>query len=245
VKAFALLVVSACGRIAFDPYADPPDATDASGGLASVDAVSPDGPSSDLLLHLAFESDGITVDRARGHSATCRGGCPSAIAGRIGAGAVAFNGTQCIEVPDAADLRPADITVSIWVYVTTPLADGEVFSRPQNGMTSGQNVLEVFAGANGTWTLIGGTKTLARQVSPNTWHHISLTVESTIFTLYIDGTAMGTSSPTALNYASDPYLIGCEIDNNVENVPLRGRVDDVRIYGRALTAQEIAALAAM
>lgn len=257
MRALALVVLTACGRLAFDPLNDagardlvPGDGTPGDGttgvgmtGDAALDDGAPAEP--DLLMHFAFESDGLLVDRARAHPAACRGTCPPTAGGRIGAAAVNFNGSQCLEIFDAADLRPSSLTASLWVNAQSPPADGEIFSRPRNGATSSNNVMEVFAAANGVWTFNAGSAGIGRPVSAGVWHHVAMTVDSGDFTIYIDGAMMGNTAVGALNYAADSYLIGCERDNNVDVFRFRGRVDDVRLYGRALSAQEIAALASM
>jgi hypothetical protein len=244
VRALALVVLTACGRVAFDPVDDGgtpgavPDGYMDDGALGDGANVE-----SDLLMHFAFEADGLLVDRARAHPAACHDTCPPTTTGRIGATAVLFSGSQCLEVSDAADLRPATFTTSLWVNLQA--ADGEVFSRPRNGATTSNNVMEVFAAASGVLSFNAGSASLGRQVSTGAWHHLATTLEGTAFTVYIDGAVMGSMTTSALSYASDPYLIGCERDNNVDVFRLRGAVDDLRLYERALTAEEIAALASM
>ncbi len=245
MRSLALVVLTACGRLAFDPLDDAGTSGSGPIGEASPGDGMADAADAELLLHLAFESDGLLVDRARGHAASCHGTCPPMTTGRIGATAVDFSGTQCIEIADAADLRPASFTTSLWANVDAPAADGEMFSRPRNGETTSNNVMELFSGANGNWTLIVGGATIGRPVAAGAWHHAALVVDAGTLTVYIDGSAMGSMPTGALGYATDPYLIGCERDNNVDVFRLRGSVDDVRMYGRALAPAEIAALAAM
>jgi len=110
-----------------------------------------------------------------------------------------------------------------------------MFLTPRNGVNGKLRFAITTSGGNGEQR-IEGTGTF-----PATgWHHVTVTLSGATGTLYLDGTQVGqntamTLTPTslgatALNYFgrsqySDPYLAG--------------RMDDFRVYGRALTATEV------
>ncbi len=78
-------------------------------------------------------------------------------------------------------------------------------------------------------------------VTAGTWHYITVTYDGTTQALYIDG-ALDNSQPLAnitLEYENSPVKVGSGDYNNSFN----GYVDDLRIYGRALTGAEVADLA--
>ena len=115
-----------------------------------------------------------------------------------------------------------------------------MFLTPRNGANGKLRFAITTAGGNGEQR-IDGTGTF-----PATgWHHVVVTLNGATGTLYLDGAQVGqntamTLTPTSLgattlNYFgrsqyADPYLAG--------------RLDDFRVYGRALTATEVASLMA-
>jgi len=102
-------------------------------------------------------------------------------------------------------------------------------------------------------------------VSDSNWHHVAATYDTNTgaLKLYVDGVLdnslihyhVPTSTIYQFGATGSPYAIGARIktdDGNDANIPsritalageLHGYVDEVRVYGRALSAAEIAALA--
>ncbi|WP_051425991.1 sialidase family protein [Jiangella gansuensis] len=77
------------------------------------------------------------------------------------------------------------------------------------------------------------------------WHHVALTRSDDAVTVYVDGEARGSSAPVA-GSVSAGALTGIRVGARVDGInnPLNGAVDDVWMFDRALSAAEIAALAA-
>ncbi len=101
----------------------------------------------------------------------------------------------------------------------------------------------MFIGENGT-DLIGGGYADDLDVPnfwDNQWHFIALTYDGTTANLYADGTLRASSAKT-WNLVPSACYIGEQVNNAAEF--WNGSIDDVRIYKRALTAAEIAHLAA-
>ena len=77
------------------------------------------------------------------------------------------------------------------------------------------------------------------------WHHVAVTIESQRGTLYLDGQAVGSRSGAAFA----PWQVMARTNylgrSQWPDPDFRGRLDAVRIYGRALAAAEIAQLAGM
>ncbi len=77
-----------------------------------------------------------------------------------------------------------------------------------------------------------------KHISIMEWHHVVAIVENNIPDFYVDGVITGktvaafTRTPTG---NTNPLLIGRRDDGLYFN----GKIDDVRIYNRALTGQEI------
>ena len=74
------------------------------------------------------------------------------------------------------------------------------------------------------------------------WVHVAVTFAKRDFLLYVDGKAIGvTELPVVPPPAKGPLVLGAGADGAEA---MDGWLDDVRIYHRALTAQEVEALAA-
>ena len=81
----------------------------------------------------------------------------------------------------------------------------------------------------------------------NGWHHVAVTIDdaNTLHTLYLDGEVIGQNT----NARTNPSDMGETTDNWLgrphwnDSDDFEGLLDDVRFYGRALSAQEISDLA--
>jgi len=79
-----------------------------------------------------------------------------------------------------------------------------------------------------------------------TWHHVVFTFSSGVMTGYVDGVQVPfvsntfkTSTSTLPNYAYNLYLAA--YDGSLDDLFI-GSLDDVRLYNRALSATDVAAL---
>lgn len=84
----------------------------------------------------------------------------------------------------------------------------------------------------------------AGSIGVNVWHHIAVTYDGTQVRFYIDGVFDGNEIPVELVFgrATQPLFIGADFPD--DNQYFDGRVDDIRVYNRALSAAEVATLAA-
>ncbi|MBI2675044.1 MAG: LamG domain-containing protein [Candidatus Aenigmarchaeota archaeon] len=77
-------------------------------------------------------------------------------------------------------------------------------------------------------------------LSLNTWHHIVGTYDSINLKIYVDGVLKNTVPQTGnIDTTTDPVRIGWGYDNSYA---WKGVIDNVRIWNRALTADEVASL---
>ena len=77
------------------------------------------------------------------------------------------------------------------------------------------------------------------------WVHLVGTWDGEGMGLYIDGALIGIAPAPLVAFDAQPVLFGCDDDHDQAgpNGLLAGAMDDVRIYARALDAEDIAALA--
>ena len=88
-----------------------------------------------------------------------------------------------------------------------------------------------------------GTTTNAGSIASylNKWTHIVVTVSGTEVKAYLDGSLFHTSTGTALAAGSHPFIIGAYTDNSSrQNV--NGKIDQVRIFNKAISASEVTKL---
>jgi len=141
-----------------------------------------------------------------------------------------------VEIPTTSVLNGNIFTVSAWMLSNDITQEQTIVSR--NGpfflRVSGSRFrIGVHTGA---WTFLNGAA-----LSSNSWYHLVLTYDGSTMKSYINGVQDLTAAKTgslvsfAKLYLGRPVPVG-------EQYPMNGRIDDVRIYGRALTAPEIQAI---
>jgi len=170
-------------------------------------------------------------------------------AGMVGQ-AFSFDGVDDhVRVPDAADLKPAHVTVEAWVRASNPGTFRYVVTK--GAPTSGGSPYALYTGTTGGLSFYVHNHTPAptdNVQSPvagpgiwdGNWHHVVGTYDQTRVRLYVDGAEIGTGTPTthSINYnvnGTHDLLVG-----GLENIlGFPGQIDEVSVYDRALNAAEI------
>jgi hypothetical protein len=227
VRWLCCIALAACGRVGFDPR-DAPDA-----------AVPPDPR---LRLHLPFDGAGpaLIADRF-GHATDCAG-CPMPTMARDGTQAATFDGTACVRVADAADLRAEVFTYAVWWRTTTAAQDTTVFSRPEASETNVTNTFELFLFQDGLEILVH--RVSVRQPIPlDAWHHVAATFDGMTYRAYLDGALLDERAATPFAVTANDLKIGCDRDLAIDRGFFIGDIDDARFYDAVLDDTEIAGLA--
>jgi len=166
--------------------------------------------------------------------------------GRFGA-ALAFNGaTSWVTVPDAPSLNLATgMTLEAWVYPIVTLTGWRTVIQKEE--PDGPDGVVYFLEANSdvnqpaTGVSINGEELLygRMRLRAGTWTHLAATYDGTWQRLYINGVEVAQRAQTGLIASSSGVLrIG---GDSVWGQYFQGRIDEVRIYNRALSASEIQA----
>jgi hypothetical protein len=162
---------------------------------------------------------------------------------------------------DRADLNPAgQLTVTAWVnpvswpgqYDQAP-ADGSIVSKaattgawfPATPTNAGYALSGSSGGVISFGAAVGGQfieATSTASVPTGSWHHVAGPFDGTELAVYIDGQlAATTAAAGSLSLSAGTNLmVGADPINPVNK--FTGAVDEVRVYSRALSAAEIAAL---
>jgi len=209
----------------------------------------------ELILHYSFDadphggpSDGVVPDRSGyDRTAVLRGAAAITAAGRTG-GALALDGnTSYLELPANLTEGVDELTVAAWINLDETRgwsrlfdlggANGFVFLTPST--PDALIRYSAFAGFG-----FEGIAT-APSIPTGVWKHIAVTTTGRDYRLYVDGI----EAASVLTIPVVPADIGANSGGNwigrsrFPDPLLRGRIDDFRIYRRALDQKEIAALA--
>lgn len=199
---------------------------------------------SNLELHLRLnDSAGNSAVDATGHGHTATLSGHSWVAGRIGSGAVAFNGTTGQGEVSGLLTSPTAVTLAAWVKVNAYTPSGhEVLSLGDHVAIRVQaSTLHGFFYTGTIWPMLSVAASLG-----TTWHHVAFVVQAGSQTLYLDGQPIGTSTQaSAISWAGlgSTTFLGRH-GNGDPSFFLNGSLDDVRVYTRPLTDIDIAGLAA-
>lgn len=242
-----LCALAACGRIDFDPRDEA-----GAGGNDGGDASSLDATDTSLIAYYRFDDDpgdGVLDSTGHGHTGACNPTCPTVVAGKLG-GAYELDGVDTgVEVMSAAALEVTPISITAWVFRTLDTPQQSIVTKLYGTTTRNSWQLVVDGGealmicttsspGSGTCSNSG-----ANLVTLNAWTHVAYVYDGTTARGYLRGVEFATST-LPLAYDGRSILIGIDIDNSAFSAPFVGRIDDVRIYGRALSPQEVARLAA-
>ncbi len=202
------------------------------------------------------ETSGTTAaDSASGHTATFASS-PSDptwhASGKVDR-ALDFDGTDdYAETVSDADYSMTSFTLAAWVYIPTSLPTDYATILEHN--RGGNNWFGMWKNPSGSshsfqfrWANTAGPDFLSSSsvATTDTWIHVAGTFDTATTTgrIYVNGVLEGEvtngDAPTA---TLDDIRIGY---NQSSGEPWKGRLDDVRVYSRALTAAEINALPGM
>jgi hypothetical protein len=203
-----------------------------------------------FLAHLAFDqlADGRTpVGGALQLEAVCEGGC-SLADGRYGK-AMRLDGKTgrvTLQGGDAGRLGATNLTLTAWVKPDT-VANRSGLLQRQSG--SSGYALFVWNGsvAAEAGSTAGGTtcRTGDRLLQPGAWRHVAMTVSSGhSIELFVDGLSVKAAPmKTETGVPDTPLYIGWNrwagIQNNHAPGWFAGCIDEVKVWDRVLTADEI------
>ena len=233
--------------VANGPYQLSARARDTAGNLATSAAVSvtvSNGAVLGLVAAYSFnEGAGTTlVDcSGRGHTGTIAGATWSA-QGRFG-GALSFDGVNdWVTIGDTAALDlTTGMTLEAWVLPSTVNGWRTVLLKER----SGGLVYSLYTSGDGTrpsgWVAAPGDFNIfgPASMSTTTWTHLAMTYDGATLRLFVNGTQVTSRAlTTPITTSTGALRLG---GNNVWSEFFQGRIDEVRIYNRALTAVEIQA----
>jgi Concanavalin A-like lectin/glucanases superfamily/Bacterial Ig-like domain/Bacterial Ig domain len=161
-------------------------------------------------------------------------------AGKYG-NALVFNGTNAqVTVPNSTSLQlTTGMTLEAWVFpTTTPTGWRAVIDKNVDGyFLMASTDLGNRPSVGGTW-VAGSQNTFGPSVlAVNAWTHLAATFDGATVRLYVNGVQVASQAQTtALTTTNGTLQIGGDA---YPGEFFAGRIDEVRIYNRALSAAEI------
>ena len=194
-----------------------------------------------LVLHLdaantrSYPGSGNTVYDLSGSgntSALTNG--PTYLSSNLGAFVLDGSNDYILVNSQANILSKTAYTKIAFIYISNFSTVNNIIS----GGFSGQHAFWMFgtdklnAGHNGAWNTVVG----ATSLSLNTWYFAAVTYsDSTGWKLYLNGREDGTSATTTTFTGNQEIVIGAYSSGN----NFTGRISNIQVYNRALTATEI------
>jgi len=169
--------------------------------------------------------------------------------GRVGT-AFSFHGdNQPVQIPNSSSLNPGNaLTLEAWVYLSSYAAKDFMFVAGKDDPIGERQYLLGLANVAGNWVFSphvgvsngfnyfnGKTKLRAQ-----TRYHAAMTYDGKFLKLYVNGRLDGSLAVRGpILSSTNPFLIGGPLGGPGS---LIGRVDELSLYSRALTASELGSI---
>ena len=164
----------------------------------------------------------------------------------VGGNALSLEGGHA-ELPSGIVSSLDDFTVATWFYLDSLDSWSRIFDfgtgtevnmflTPQASGSSGPLRYAITTSGGSNEQQINGPT-----LSTGQWYHVAITLDGNLGTMYVNGVAVGTNanmtlSPSDMGVTSQNYLGDSQYS---ADPALLGRIDDFRLYGEALSAEQI------
>jgi hypothetical protein len=210
-----------------------------------------------------WPGDGTADDLAGAHPGLLLGGATAGVPGKVGT-AFSFDGTNsAVQIPDSPQLRPAEFTIEAWVLFSALDSAGAGGSLPgQQYIVFKQNSRSsIFEGYHlGKTRVAGGdvfsfivssasdqslTLQSATLVTTSVWYHVAAERGSNFTRLYVNGQLESqTNVSFHQDYGTNALFFGSSGQSYWDH-KFSGLLDEVALYDRPLSPDEIASLYAV
>jgi hypothetical protein len=196
----------------------------------------------DLVLYFSFDrdEDGKVTDKSgKGNDGAIRNAkwVPNGKSG----GAYSLDAVKSyINVMESPSMDVSDLTISAWIYITDETGNDMCVAEKgphlegwdlqvQRGGQVGHNYLIL---RGGSITALFG----AKKLSTDAWHHAVGTIAGSHATIYVDGVLDNAGTVTPVGVTSRDLYIGMSYS---PQACFGGQIDEVMIFDRALSAEEV------
>ena len=214
----------------------------------SADAAPPSGTTlNDLVAYWSFDDAASFESPDRGGSVLTKGNGASWTANGKFGGALSLNGSSQslydTSSPSYLPVGNSSYTQSVWFKPNVVSGDGGLVGWGDYGSTRRVNALRLYENSGGFRHYWWGDDldcTGAQcPISAGTWYHVASTWDGTTRKLFVNGVLKRSDTPGANNATAANFHIGKTCCSEY----FTGLIDDVALYNRALTADEVGELA--
>ncbi len=213
-------------------------------------------PASGLIGYWKFD-EGSTTSTAdssgNGNGGTLSNGA-AWTTGKDTNGILFDNNNDSVDIANESNFdfdRTSPFTVSAWIYRQSNSSEDDIIEKYNGGAVSGWTLW--FNASSSLLTFDIGNSSINRisittlaPISLNTWHHVAVTYSGSSAAsgakIYVDGVqqtvTIGTDALTASALNNNPVVIGSDASGSTCCV-FDGKIDEVRVYNRALSGGEI------
>jgi hypothetical protein len=205
-----------------------------------------------------WPGDGSARDIAGTNDGTLEGGATADAPAVVGTGFSLDGTNKYVEIPDSPALKPAELTVECWVMWNNLDTPGTSVYPGQQYIVFKQNsrttdfegyvlskdrtwddiILWEVTSASGQLVRIDSTS----RVTTNVWYHLAGVRGSNYIQIYFNGQLEAEATVTfPQDYGNWPLYLGTSGQSYYDR-KLNGVIDEVALYNRVLSAQEIATL---
>jgi hypothetical protein len=207
-----------------------------------------------------WPGDGNANDLAGTNNGAWQGSATTSTLGMVGQ-AFSFDGTNdFVQIPDAPELNPTNLTIEAWVLFSSLDSDGSgtsppgqqyiVFKQNSGGNTSGGYQLGKARTADGdVFSFVVSSDSgemcslcSTSLVTTSVWYHVAGVRDSNFTQLYVNGQLESeTNVDFPQDYGTNDLFFGSSGDPFWDS-KFAGLLDEVSLYSRALSADEISAI---
>jgi len=164
---------------------------------------------------------------------------------------LSFNGsTDYITATDTASIDPVNAwTLSAWVNRSSTGAQHSIMEKYDWSSGKGNYLMRITSADKLIGEIVSGTSSAScgvttTTISSGSWYFLAVTFDnsSTTITCYVNGVSEASNTSVSITPASSDTTLKLACRGNDCGTKLNGMLDDVRIYNRALSADEIKTL---
>jgi len=213
----------------------------------TVNNVDPFGDGSGVAL---YQFDGNANDTGENYNGTWSGN-EQYDTGKFGQ-AAKFNGSSYIATPLTGNDFSGDITISVWIHNIVDNSSNQQIIQNRYDEDSDykaslalvldfRNSKRYIASYGGDGSAYYYCSYSLDGINFNIPHHLVAIRTNSNIKLYLDGVLVNSTASGAIYKSNNKYYIGGNYSNN-HFYGVNGLIDQVRIFNRALTAEEVAIL---
>lgn len=174
--------------------------------------------------------------------------------GRLGGG-FGLDGTNHLEIPHQPELEPETFTLELWAFMPTDHRASEktfpwLVCKNAHEQADGNYGLVILNGRAQARMNIGGGRDQAfiADASPShsleleQWNHLAMSYDGETLKLFLNGAKAGeTKIGRPRTFGKAGLAFGRRQDNSGDGYRFRGAIDEIKLYDRALSDEEIRA----